>query len=166
MYQIGGSADGNAALAGGMNEMPPQLKAQFVLWATAEGHRSAFQGGVWTEELLERWLDGSGFPETINEVKAQEVHSDWWEPIEVRNKLGRCYYPSVLWAGWYDIFLDGSTFCARAAGGGGGGEGSPHTQTHMHSARTLTDCDSPVGRGSCALPAWAVYVPYLPSFWK
>jgi hypothetical protein len=136
VYQIGGSADGNAALAGGVNEMPPQLKAQFIIWATGSGHQSSFQNGAWTQELLERWLEGSGFPETIDQVKAQEVYSDWWDTVEINNKYGRCvgsprspsctymaracrttaeawrgegaprcYFPSVFWAGWYDIFL-------------------------------------------------------------
>ena len=104
MYQIGASADGNAALAGGVNEMPPQLKGQFVIWATGSGHQTAFQNGAWVEELLEKWLEGSGFPEVIDEVKANEVYSDWWETLEISTKVGRCYYPTVFWGGWYDIF--------------------------------------------------------------
>jgi len=119
VYQIGASADGLAALAGGVNEMPPQLKAQSVVWATGSVYQLAYQNGAWAEELFERWLNETGFPETIAEVQAQEVYSDWWDPIELSTKVGRCYYPSVFWGGWFDVCNDGvraREACVRGRG--------------------------------------------------
>ena len=115
-----------------MNEQPPALKAQFIIWATGSGHQSSFQNGAWTQDLLERWLEGSGFPETIQQVKEQEVYSDWWDTVEIGNKFGRCYFPSVFWGGSYDIFLR-----VRAARAQRTQFHWPHTQTHESAVKTI-----------------------------
>jgi len=117
-----------ATLAGGINEQPPQLKGQWVSWASATGHNSTFQGGVWVEGLLEKWLTATGFAYTIDEVKAEEQYSDWWSPIDFTDdKLGQCHWPSVQWAGWYDIFQQGNLDAYKAYQDESSGCGGQHT---------------------------------------
>lgn len=104
VFQIGFSADGNAALAGG-RFTPELLKGQWIGWATGDGHGTAFQGGVWVENLLEGWLTRTGFPEMVEEVLENEEYTpEWWGPIDIDANGDICRWPSAHWAGWYDIF--------------------------------------------------------------
>jgi len=46
----------------------------------------------------------------VDEVKANEQPGDWWEPLNMtvdNADYEVIKWPSVHWAGWYDIFLTG-----------------------------------------------------------
>ena len=46
--------------------------------------------------------------EILAEVRGNEFKNPWWDAINATGKYDRVRWPSVMWAGWYDIFLEGN----------------------------------------------------------
>jgi len=105
VYLTGLSALGIAICAGLMSE-PPWAKAMGPSVATANGHITTYQGGVFRTSLIQNWLSLLGFFGTLQEVKDNEPYGQWWEPITIIGNEEKCKIPGVHAAGWYDIFLN------------------------------------------------------------
>lgn len=109
VYQVGGSADGIAALVLAGHPPIPEIKKQFIIWATAKPYQTVYPGGAYREALIHGWLthyikDGK---EEEQETWKHESPMDPWWTIMTPN-FANVITPTVFWAGWYDIFLDGN----------------------------------------------------------
>jgi predicted acyl esterase len=104
VFGNGVSADGICAVTELLYQ-PKWLKSQFIVWTSADGHNTCFQGGAFRESLIEGWLTLILRPEYVQQVKLQEAYSPWWDNITVSGKFNKIKIPSVHYAGWYDIFL-------------------------------------------------------------
>ena len=78
-------------------EKPRQLKGQFLIWATAEGHRTIYDGGAFRDGLIGGWMTimglltrGTSALKTLPEIKENEMFGEWWAPIDGAN-----YYKDV-----------------------------------------------------------------------
>jgi hypothetical protein len=113
VYEIGASADGIASFELALAS-PDALKAQFIIFATAEARRTFFPGGAYRYGLVERWLKGTvpdQAPAIIENVKAHEGPSEFWTNCEILgDQFKRIKWPSVMWGGWYDIFQHGNIY--------------------------------------------------------
>ena len=116
IYQIGASADGIASFE--LALAPPDLlsgtlKAQFIIFATAEARRTFLPGGAYRLGLIEGWLKDTVPDQSsrcISEVKDHEGFDSFWESVEIYdNKFTVIDWPSVMWAGWYDVFFFSSS---------------------------------------------------------
>lgn len=121
VYSIGGSADG---IAGTMEMIsdPPQLKGEWLIWTTGNGHRFVYPGGAFREDLMVGYMDGlagrthnSSRHTVIPEVERYESFGPWWYDLTVCGNLSDpaaapgCRYSNVKWpivesVGWWDIF--------------------------------------------------------------
>jgi predicted acyl esterase len=112
IYTVGGSADGITQFVDVLQQ-PPWLKGQFIIWATIDALTTVYPGGAYREGLISRWMK-STVPkqavEKIAEVKQHNGAGTWWDPLNVSspNAYGDIHAPAVMWAGWYDIFLQGN----------------------------------------------------------
>lgn len=113
--------------ADGINEAaqvitaPPQLKGQWWMWTTGNGHHFSYPGGAFRQDLIEGYMHfmnhilihGDG-DKMIAEVKENEVYSHWWDAITVdgpsgyKNSWGNVKWPIILNTGWWDIFQQSS----------------------------------------------------------
>ena len=113
VYEIGGSADGIAGLELA-KAAPAALKAQFIIWATAEARLTFFPGGTYRQGLIEGWLKGTvpkQATELIAETKTHEAPGAWWDAVEIKGgQFEKIKWPTVFWAGWYDIFQHGNLY--------------------------------------------------------
>lgn len=113
VYEIGASADGIAGFTLA-RASPPSLKAQFQIFATAEARRTIFPGGAFRSGLTEGWLKGTVHeqaPALLKLIHQKEAPSPWWDAVEIKGDQYRnVTWPSVHWAGWYDIFLHGHLY--------------------------------------------------------
>eukprot|EP01065_Artemidia_motanka_P022837 TRINITY_DN2703_c0_g1_i1.p1 TRINITY_DN2703_c0_g1~~TRINITY_DN2703_c0_g1_i1.p1 ORF type:complete len:606 (+),score=171.54 TRINITY_DN2703_c0_g1_i1:249-1820(+) len=113
VYQMGVSSDGLASfMTIKADPIPKQLKGQFIMYASSDAHGFAFPGGAFRESLQVGWLRGV-FPEQgkglVALSKANEAPGAWWDPVNITTETcGKVDFPSVMWAGWYDIFLQGN----------------------------------------------------------
>jgi predicted acyl esterase len=109
VHMIGGSADG-IAVFGAVQDQPKWLKKCAIIWATSEGHTFAFPGGAYRQALTEGWTKhfGPQQPMLVKEVKANEGAGPWWDNLNMTGKYDRVVQPTVMWAGWYDIFANGN----------------------------------------------------------
>ena len=123
VYQIGASADGIAgfeiARAASSSDVTNSkaveaLAGQFIIFATAEARRTFFPGGTYRQNLIEKWLHGTVPTQAtaiINTVKTKEAPSSWWDAVEIKgDQFNSIDWPTVMWAGWYDIFLHGHLY--------------------------------------------------------
>eukprot|EP01064_Diplonema_japonicum_P010724 TRINITY_DN1795_c0_g2_i4.p1 TRINITY_DN1795_c0_g2~~TRINITY_DN1795_c0_g2_i4.p1 ORF type:complete len:600 (+),score=198.98 TRINITY_DN1795_c0_g2_i4:66-1802(+) len=113
VYQTGTSADGIGAFMG-FTDNPPQLKKQYVNWASVDAHGFPFPGGAYRKGLNDGWLKATFRPQSsrlIAETKANEAPGPWWNDVNVTlgNKCeNRDPFPAVLVGAWYDIFQNGN----------------------------------------------------------
>eukprot|EP01059_Diplonema_ambulator_P023569 TRINITY_DN3907_c0_g2_i1.p1 TRINITY_DN3907_c0_g2~~TRINITY_DN3907_c0_g2_i1.p1 ORF type:complete len:573 (+),score=194.91 TRINITY_DN3907_c0_g2_i1:35-1753(+) len=111
IYQCGASADGLGEIFGTFSN-PPQLKKEFIMWASSSGYSFSYPGGAYRKALGDGWLS-TNFPKQYLRLKQtafeNEAPNPWWDPVNV---TGKCDIftgiPSVQLAGWYDIFLNGN----------------------------------------------------------
>jgi len=109
IYQVGASADGVASYVM-TKDMSPYLKAQTVLVATGAAHGTLYPGGAFRQGLLEAWLRGTVPNQAealIREVRANERPGPWWDALNMTTSASNITFPTVHWAGWDDIFIDG-----------------------------------------------------------
>jgi uncharacterized protein len=57
--------------------------------------------------LMDGWLTAIN-PRTINDVIANEAEGPWWDPLRGEDYLDNILGPGVHYAGWYDIFQEGT----------------------------------------------------------
>ncbi len=117
VYEIGASADGIAAFELAKASDPAvraALKGQFIIFATAEARRTFFPGAAYRQNLIEGWLSGTVPKQAaglVANVKQHEAPGPWWDAVEIKgDQFGQVAWPTVMWAGWYDIFLHGNLY--------------------------------------------------------
>lgn len=78
----------------------------------ASPYDDVFPGGAYRQSLIHGWMQGTIHPASVAdeleaEVLTHESPSDpWWD--DVTPNWDNVAAPAVFWAGWYDIFLDGT----------------------------------------------------------
>ena len=114
IYTIGASADGIGSLQT-VKTNPKWLKGQYIIWCTSEAFEFMFPGGTYKQQTAEDWLKGLTMPNPdyvntdIEIVHQNEAYTDWWAGVEVSDEqFGLVDYPTGVFAGWYDLFLQGS----------------------------------------------------------
>jgi len=110
VYMTGISADGLNSFAA-VEDRPPWLHAQVLIFASSVGHEVIYPGGALAENLAIGWLNKTcrynDGPHAIADLKANEAPGVWWNSLNMTGRYNDVAWPSVMWAGWYDIFLVG-----------------------------------------------------------
>ncbi|EGD80466.1 hypothetical protein PTSG_11110 [Salpingoeca rosetta] len=105
VFAQGVSANGIAAY---LEEADPSvvevLLGQYVVVATAELHRTIFQGGAYRYSLIHGWLDGIKELSFEHNFVDNEAFSSFYEPVSMTDKWKDVTAPAVHLTGWYDIF--------------------------------------------------------------
>eukprot|EP00049_Salpingoeca_infusionum_P013816 m.257756 g.257756 ORF g.257756 m.257756 type:complete len:607 (-) comp15534_c4_seq1:174-1994(-) len=105
VFSHGVSANGIAAYLEEMDvPQPGTLRAQYVIVATAEFHRTIYQGGAYRHSLYHGWLDELGEEAFEQNITSHEALSAYYDPVSMTNKWNRVTAPAVHLSGWYDIF--------------------------------------------------------------
>lgn len=114
IFTLGASADGLASLQTPMTN-PSWLAGQYVIWAPAQMYNVLCPGGCYKQKTTEDWLHGLTMPDpayvetNIQTVHENEAHTAWYREIELSpEKYALVNYPSAFYAGWYDLFLQGT----------------------------------------------------------
>lgn len=106
---------------------PLELKGQFVAVAFSDYYsQSAYQGGAFRTQLLERWLRGNGLiDKNLETFVAHPQYDNFWKRLNFESHAGTVRAPAVYTGGWYDIFLQGTinAFTAVQHNGGEGARG-------------------------------------------
>lgn len=103
---------------------PPGLVCQnFVVGAPSLYHYAARPGGVYLENMINGWVEKTGFSaKTLELMRDHVCYDDTWATLDLLARLKRMrrVAPSVHWGGWYDIFSAGTidAFAAMQAKGG------------------------------------------------
>eukprot|EP01062_Namystynia_karyoxenos_P015615 TRINITY_DN1566_c0_g1_i1.p2 TRINITY_DN1566_c0_g1~~TRINITY_DN1566_c0_g1_i1.p2 ORF type:complete len:579 (+),score=214.77 TRINITY_DN1566_c0_g1_i1:78-1814(+) len=124
VYQVGVSSDGLASfMSVNIDPIPAGLKGQFVMFASADAYGFSFPGGAYRQSLQEGWIDDVFWTQhkaLLHEAMSNEAPGTWWDPVNISDAgCARIDVPSVLWAGWYDIFLQGNLFAHQCYGRSG-----------------------------------------------
>ncbi len=113
VLSTGGSADGLASYTL-LDTAPEPLDAQFIIWSSSTGYPIIYPGGAYRESLADTWMQDTVRPDEVsrclNEIYENEQPDEWWEPLNMTvegGKFDKITWPSLHWAGWYDIFLVG-----------------------------------------------------------
>ena len=111
VFTTGASADAIDELA----QLPgphPALRGQVVIFATADGYGTFFPGGAYRESLIDGWLQKTvpgDYARTDALVRNEEQPGgQWWDVVNGSMYWKNVDFPSVAWAGWYDIFQAGN----------------------------------------------------------
>ena len=112
VFTVGASADGVAQFVQ-TKRLPPNLVSQFIIVATIDARSTVFPGGAYRHGLIDNWLQGTvphQAEHCIADVKSRNGASDWWDPLNMSAPANwdNVRAPAVMWAGWYDIFLQGN----------------------------------------------------------
>lgn len=102
---------------------PPHLQCQYILFAAASlYHHGIFPGGQFLKNQSEGWL-GCYAHDTgvISYVCHRPFYNEFWKQLNSLEVSHRVQVPGILFAGWYDTFLQG-TLCAFNARQNEGGE--------------------------------------------
>ena len=110
VFSIGVSADGCGTGAMILSQ-PSQLKGQIIMWASLDGHETAFPGGIFREGLVTGWMTlmapltrGTSLKKTLPDIIAHEALSDWWTPIQGPGHYHQANWPTIHISAWWDIF--------------------------------------------------------------
>jgi putative CocE/NonD family hydrolase len=109
MFTVGASADGIAVFAQ-PKDSPPWLKASTMIFTTDSGYPIIYPGGAFRKSLTEFWLKKTvprDYDNLIAQVRANEAPGQWWDRLNASLSYQNVNFPTVSWAGWYDIFLVG-----------------------------------------------------------
>jgi len=110
-FTIGASADGFASFFA-TPLSPPWLKGQAIIFASSVGYEVIYPGGAFRYELIEAWLNGTVPNQAaglIQDVRENEAPGVWWDKLNLtKSGYDAVKWPSVMWAGWYDIFTVGN----------------------------------------------------------
>ncbi|CAE7265416.1 cocE [Symbiodinium sp. KB8] len=116
----GASADGLNEFTEVIGQNHPWLRSQFIIFASSSGYEVAFPGGAARKSLIELWIGStvpSQAPAKIQEVYDHEAPGPWWNVLNGTGNFQNVHFPSVMWAGWYDIFLVGNLIGTAATTG-------------------------------------------------
>ena len=113
LYGVGISADG-CSLASLLRLSPPApLSGSLLMWSSANGHGSTYQGGSFRAGLISGWMvlqspltHGVSLKKTLPELLAnwKLVPNGYWEQIQGPGKWHMINWPTVHVTGWFDIF--------------------------------------------------------------
>jgi putative CocE/NonD family hydrolase len=114
VLSFGASADGLASYTL-LDTHPDALDAQFIIWSSSQGYPIIYPGGAYRESLSDNWMRDTVYPNSeadrcISEIYDNEQPNPWWEPLNMtvdNDDYKVVKWPSLHWAGWYDIFLTG-----------------------------------------------------------
>lgn len=89
----------------------PSVRAQVLIFASSQAFETFYVGGAYREALIDGWLSKtvrSQAPDLISMVHTREPPSDpWWDTVNGTKWFGNVAWPTIHWAGWYDIFQSG-----------------------------------------------------------
>jgi len=111
VFTTGASADAIDELA----QVPgphPALRGQVIIFATADGYGTFYPGGAYRESLIDGWLKNT----IKNDYKRcdllvrneEQPGGAWWDAVNGSKFWQNVDYPTISWAGWYDIFQSGN----------------------------------------------------------
>ena len=113
VFGVGISADG-CSLASMLRLSPPApLSGSLLMWASANGHESTYQGGSFRAGLISGWMvlqspltKGVSLKKTLPELLAnwKLKPGGYWEQIQGPGKWHMINWPTVHITGWFDIF--------------------------------------------------------------
>jgi predicted acyl esterase len=110
VFVTGVSADAIDAVCT-MSAPHPSVRAQVIIFATSQAWETFYVGGAYREALIDGWLTStvrSQAPALIPMVHSHEALSDpWWDTVNGTLWFNNVAWPSIHWAGWYDIFQSG-----------------------------------------------------------
>ena len=116
VFATGGSADGIDAYAQAANPHPA-LRGTVTIFATMSSYDTFYPGGAYRNALIEGWLQQT-IPtqkqamDTL--VRAQEQPGQpWWDAVNGTLFFDKIAWPSLHWAGHYDIFARCAPACPR-----------------------------------------------------
>jgi predicted acyl esterase len=107
VFVTGVSADGiDAAMS--ISNPHPSLRAQVLIFVTAQAWETFYPGGAYRDALIDGWLESTVRSQAgaiIPFVHKQENPAlPWWTPVNGTLWYGNVKWPTIHWAGWYDIF--------------------------------------------------------------
>ena len=85
---MGASADGLESLQTPKTQ-PGWLAGQYIIWAPAIAYDVLMPQGAYKEKFIVDWLNGLTMPDesvvqdNLNTIWANEMHSEFWDEIEV-----------------------------------------------------------------------------------
>lgn len=121
----GGSALGITQLL--LAPSTDKVAAQFIQAAPGRfWGDTAFIGGVWRKNMLEKWLTMIQQPHLIDIYKGQPKDGEFWSYYDFVSTAPKVTAPALFHNGWYDIFCQGTidAFMAREYNGGPGCKGN------------------------------------------
>lgn len=111
VFTTGASADAIDELA----QLPsphPSLRGQVIIFATSTGYETFYPGGAYRESLVDGWLHDTvpnAYARADKIVRDHEAPgSEWWNAVNGSLYWDHVTWPSISWAGWYDIFQEGN----------------------------------------------------------
>lgn len=112
-FTVGASADGLASFTMPLSTPTPPtwLRAQFIIFASSVGYEVIFPQGGYRQALANLWIQSTvptQAPAVLALVQANEAPGSWWDALNMTTHYADVSWPSVMWAGWYDIFLTGN----------------------------------------------------------
>ena len=111
VFTTGASADAIDELAQ-LPQFHPALRGQVIIFATSDGYGTFFPGGAYRESLIDGWLKDT-VPTQYTAVDAlvrneEQPGRPWWDAVNGSMYYDHVTFPSIAWAGWYDIFQQGN----------------------------------------------------------
>lgn len=106
---------------------PAALKCQHIGFATANLYEAIFEGGVLQKNTVEGWLKlYAKDPSVLKFVTSRPQYDAFWTQLNSLPLAPEIHAPSLLYAGWYDLFLKGilDAFVSRQEKGGNGAKGT------------------------------------------
>jgi putative CocE/NonD family hydrolase len=121
VFSAGISADGCGSAAM-LLTAPPGLKGQLLMWNTANGHETAYPGGIFREGLVTGWMGimapltrGVSIETTLPKIlqnerliplseTTQRKIDNYWAPVQMDEHLHKVAWPTVSVTAWFDIF--------------------------------------------------------------
>ena len=110
VYVTGISADGLEDFAT-LPAPHPGVHAQFAMYAGINGRELVFPGGAVREALIQGWTKSvvpQNWSALLAEAYSHEAPGEWWNMLNGTLNFARVRWPSVMMAGWYDIFARGT----------------------------------------------------------
>jgi len=88
---------------------PPGVEGQIPAAAACDLYEHAFYpGGVFRKYDIEGWLDAQGSLFRLPEIRAHRTKDDYWEGVNLDNRLSQLGPPAFHIGGWFDLFSQGN----------------------------------------------------------
>ena len=90
----------------------PALRGQVAIFGSPDGYGTFYPGGTYREALIDGWLKDT-VPTQWQALDAlvrtkEQPDTDWWRPVNGTLGYPNVNWPTIHWAGWYDIFQQGN----------------------------------------------------------